>query len=112
PEPRAVDDVDEPLPLVSDTDETSVLDVATSPQQSTPSRKAARAQQRSAIPTPREEPPQAEPAARLGQAAVRAAEGTAVNVTSARALSRRACPRLLGCSTEWTAASSCRPPTC
>ena len=63
PEPRAVDDVDEPLPLVSDTDETSVLDVATSPQQSTPSRKAARAQQRSAIPTPREEPPQAEPAA-------------------------------------------------
>ena len=59
PEPRAVDDVDEPLPLVSDTDETAVLDVASSSKGSTASRNAARFQQRSAIPTPREESPRA-----------------------------------------------------
>ena len=90
PEPRAVDDVDEPLPLVSDTDETAVLDVATSPEQSTPSRQAARTQQRSAIPTPREDSPQAEPATRRDraeepatrrQAEERAAGDKAVNQT-------------------------------
>lgn len=90
PEPAVPDDIDEPLPLVSDTDETAVLDVAASPEEGTPRRKPARAQQRSAIPTPREDSPQAEPATRRDraeepatrrQAEERAAGDKAVNQT-------------------------------
>ncbi|OFO12973.1 cell division protein FtsK [Corynebacterium sp. HMSC22B11] len=78
-EPAVLDDIDEPLPLVSDTDETAVLDVAASPEEGTPRRKPARAQQRSAIPAAREESPQAEPAAGRSHAEERAAGDKAVN---------------------------------
>lgn len=79
PEPAVPDDIDEPLPLVSDTDETAVLDVAASPEEDAPRRKPARAQQRSAIPAAREESPQTEPAAGRSHAEERAAGDKAVN---------------------------------